>query len=162
MGSPGYVRLQLSNKVQEVGREVQEIVNVLEGEGQSIWTIARASTAMKLDFHIALCYPSDMEEAARLMDEILWNMLEKAAGLSIPRVDEGRDLECCPLLPVNRLQHRAYQDWMVRMPVRLGGMGLRSVADTSLAAYIGGVEQALSHFLGRRDSAHSSSLSWVT
>ena len=35
------------------------------------------------------------------------------------------------------------------MPVRLGGMGLRSVADTSLAAYIGGVEQALTHFLGQ-------------
>ena len=75
-------------------------------------------------------------------------MLEKAALLSIPRVDEGRGLEHCPSLPVRRLQQRSYQDWMVRMPVRLGGMGLRSVADTSLAAYIGGLEQALPHFVG--------------
>ena len=43
---------------------------------------------------------------------------------------------------------RSYQNWMVRMPVRLGGMGLRAVSETSLAAYIGGVEQALTHFVG--------------
>ena len=34
---------------------------------------------------------------------------------------------------------------MMRTPVRLGGMGLRSVAETSLAAIVGGVEQALPH-----------------
>ena len=37
---------------------------------------------------------------------------------------------------------------MMRTPVRLGGMGLRSVAETSLAAIVGGVEQALPHFDG--------------
>ena len=35
---------------------------------------------------------------------------------------------------------------MMRTPVRLGGMGLRSVAETSLAAIVGGVEQAVPHF----------------
>ena len=148
VGTPGYVRHHLAAKVQQVGREVTEIVNVLEGEGQAIWTIARASTAMKLDYHLSLCYPTDMEDAAKYLDGVLWNMLEKAAAMSIPRVDEGRGLEHCPSLPVRRLQHKSYQDWMVRMPVRLGGMGLRSVADTSLAAYLGGLEQALPHFLG--------------
>ena len=34
------------------------------------------------------------------------------------------------------------------MPVRLGGMGLRSMSDVSLAAFIGGVEQSLPHFVG--------------
>ena len=33
---------QPSLKVQEVAIEVEQIVKVLEGEGQSIWTIARA------------------------------------------------------------------------------------------------------------------------
>ena len=33
-------------------------------------------------------------------------------------------------------------------PVRLGGMGLKAVSETSLAAYIGGVEQAVTHFVG--------------
>ena len=59
-------------KVQEVAREVEQTVKVLEGEGHALWTIARSSTAMKLDYHLSLCYPSDMEEAAREMDSLLW------------------------------------------------------------------------------------------
>ena len=77
-------------KVQEVAKEVEKIVSVMEGEGQAIWTILRSSTAMKLDYHLSLCYPSDMLLAAREMDNLLWLMLEKAAGLNIPRIDGGR------------------------------------------------------------------------
>ena len=58
VGSPEYVRHELSVKVQEVAREVENIVKVMGGEGQSIWTIARSSTAMKLDYHLSLCYPT--------------------------------------------------------------------------------------------------------
>ena len=68
VGTPAYVRHHLGLKVQEVAGEVEQVLNVLEGEGQAIWTIARASTVMKLDYHLSLCYPSDMEEAAREMD----------------------------------------------------------------------------------------------
>ena len=148
IGTPSYVKHQLSLKVQEVAREVDQVVKVLEGEGQAIWTIARSSTAMKLDYHLALCYPSDMVEAAKEMDRILGAMLHSATGFAIPMVDEGGSVEHCPQPRVTRLQGRSYQNWMMRTPVRLGGMGLRSVAETSLAAYIGGVEQAVSHFVG--------------
>ena len=151
VGTPAYVRHQLSIKVQEVAREVEQIVKVLDQEGQSIWTIARSSTAMKLDYALPLCYPTDMEVAAKEMDNLLWLMLEKSAGFSIPRVDEGRGLECCPNPPVGRWQGRSYQELMVRTPVRLGGMGLRSSVETSVAAFIGGVEQALPHFIGKEE-----------
>ena len=90
IGSPEYVKHQLSLKVQEVAKEVGEIVKVLEGEGQAIWTIARSSTAMKLDYHLALCYPSDMAEAAKEMDRLLASMLLSATGLRIPMEDEDR------------------------------------------------------------------------
>ena len=90
VGSPQYVRHELSVKVQEVAKEVEKIVSVMEGEGQAIWTILRSSTAMKLDYHLSLCYPSDMLLAAREMDNLLWLMLEKAAGLNIPRIDGVR------------------------------------------------------------------------
>ena len=148
IGSPGYVKHQLSLKVQEVAREVGEVVRVLEGEGQAIWTIARSSTAMKLDYHLALCYPSDIAEAAKDMDILLGSMLHSATGLRIPMEDEGRGVEHCPQSGVSRLAGKSYQNWMMRTPVRLGGMGLRSVAETSLAAFIGGVEQAVTHFIG--------------
>ena len=54
----------------------------------------------------------------------------------------------CPRPRVDRLLGRSYQNWMLRLPVRLGGMGLRSIAETSLAAFIGGVEQSVPHFMG--------------
>ena len=57
-------------------------------------------------------------------------------------------MECCLDVPVLRLTGRSYQDWMVRQPVRLGGMGMRSMRDVSLAAFLGSVEQALPHFVG--------------
>ena len=82
------------------------------------------------------------------MDKLLHRMFESATGLSIPRVDRGRGVECCPAPPVNRQQNKSYQDWMVRLPIRLGGMGLRSMDDIKLAAYIGSVEQALPNFIG--------------
>ena len=148
VGSPVYVCHQLSLKVQEVAREVSLIVKVMKGEGQAIWTIARSSTAMKLDYHLTLCYPSDMNTAGREMDTCLWNMLGQAAGFAIPRVDGGRGLECCLAPPVRTLQRKSYQDWITRTPVRLGGMGFRSVEETSLLAYIGGVEQDLSNCIG--------------
>ena len=127
IGTPGYVKHQLSLKVQEVAREVQEIVKVLEGEGQAMWTIARSSTATKLDYQLSLRYPSDIREAAIDMDNLLSSMLNSAAGLNVPMVNEGRGVEHCPDPGISRLAGKSYQNWMIRTPVRLGGMGLRSV-----------------------------------
>lgn len=82
------------------------------------------------------------------MDRILLSMVQKATGLTIPMVDQGIGVEQCPRPPVTRVAEKSYQNWMMRTPVRLGGMGLRSVAETSLAAFVGGVEQAVPHFDG--------------
>ena len=80
------------------------------------------------------------------MDRILLSMVQKATGLCIPMVDQGIGVEHCPRPPVTRVAEKSYQNWMMRTPVRLGGMGLRSVAETSLDAFVGGVEQAVPHF----------------
>ena len=92
-------------QVLDVTREVEQVLETLEGEGQAIWTVARSSTLMKLDYHISLCYPSDMQEASKEMDRLLWTNVEKAANLSIPKVDKGRGVDCCLQLPVNREGH---------------------------------------------------------
>ena len=148
VGDRRYVKHHLALKVQAVAREVGQVLKVLQGEGQAIWTVARASTLMKLDYHLALCYPSDIVEAAKEMDKLLKNMVECATGMSIPLLDEGRGVECCPQTTVTRLQGRSYQEFMLRLPVRQGGMGLRSMEDVSMAAFVGGVEQSLPHFTG--------------
>ena len=45
-------------------------------------------------------------------------------------------------------QNRSFQKWLVHQPVKLCGLGLRSQAETSDAAFIGGVEMSLPHFVG--------------
>jgi hypothetical protein len=107
VGESRFVKHHLSLKVQEVAREVREVLEVLQGEGQAIWTVLRSSTIMKLDYHLALCYPSDMAEAASEMDNLLFNMLEGATDMDIPRLDMGRGFECCPQLPVTRQQGKS-------------------------------------------------------
>ena len=70
-------------------------------------------------------------------------MLDWATDLDIPKVNTGRGVECCPLVLVTRQQGKSYQEWMVRLPICLGGMGMRSKVDIILAAYFGSVEKAL-------------------
>ena len=127
--------------------EVSAIIKVLKGEGQAIWTISRSSTAMKLYYCLSLCYPYDMNEAKKEIDHLLLSMVQKAFKITIPMNEE--DETVCPKPGVNRLLRKSsYQNWMLRSPLRLGGMGLRSIVETSLVAFIGGVEQSVQHFMG--------------
>ena len=102
---------------------------------------------MKLDYHLSLCYPADMAVAAREMDRLLWSMVERAAGLSIPNLEEGRGVECVLTVPIARQTGRSYQDCLVRTPVRHGGLGMRSMADVSLLGFMGGLEQSMPRFV---------------
>ena len=90
-----------------------------------------------------------MEVAAREMDRLLWAMVERAAGLSIPQQEEGRGVECTLQLPVHHLSGRSYQACIRRTSVRHGGLGIRSMVDTSLAAFFGGMEQPIPHLVGQ-------------
>ena len=74
--------------------------------------------------------------------------MNKATGLDIPRGEEGRGVECVLDVPVRGLQGQSFQSWLVRLPVRERGMGLRSLVDTIPAAFIGSVEMSLPFFTG--------------
>ena len=51
-------------------------------------------------------------------------------------------------VPVWGLEAQSYQQWLARLPIRERGMGLRSLVDTSPAAFIGSVEMALPFLTG--------------
>ena len=51
-------------------------------------------------------------------------------------------------VPIEALSLRTPQHWMIRQPVKMGGLGIRSCEETSPAAFIGGLEQALPHLTG--------------
>ena len=69
-------------------------------------------------------------------------------GAHIPLGEEGRGWECVPPVPVAGREGKSFASWAVRLPVRLGGWGLRSLEETSQAAFIGAVEQAVPSFSG--------------
>ena len=74
----------------------------------------------------------------------------------------GRGDECVVAPPVRGFEEQSFQAHLVRLPVRSGGLGLRSLVDTSPAAFLGSLEMALPHFGGEMVCAGSLSLPWET
>ena len=125
-------------------------MKLLETEKQTLWAVLRSSLCQQLDYWLQLCYPSDVLAAAERMDNILWQALQVATGSRIPRVGEGSDWECIPSVPVESLRDRSFQEWVVRQPIRFGGLGVRGQRETVPAAFIGALEQTLPAFTGDR------------
>ena len=84
------------------------------------------------------------------MDIILWQMLEAVVGSHLPRQQEGLGFEHCLDIPIQNLTGKSFLTWVAKMPIRLGGLGLRCQADISPLAYIGALEQSLPHFGGEK------------
>ena len=63
-------------------------------------------------------------------------------------VEEGLGWDCPLHVPIDGLETRSFQQWVIRQPVKMGGLGLRNQIELSPAAFIGGLEQALPHFTG--------------
>ena len=97
---------------------VKEVLGV--EDGQAIWRILKCSLTQKLDWHLSLCYPSDISDAAAELDTVLWDMLEHATKLHIPRGEEGLGVECVLGVPgIASLQGRSFQNILTRQPVKL-------------------------------------------
>ena len=72
VGDDKYIRFMLEEKVKEVKNEVDLVKDLLGPEdGQAVWTILHCSLAQKLDYHLSLCYPSDIAGAAKELDSVL-------------------------------------------------------------------------------------------
>ena len=110
----------------------------------------RQSFNQQLDWWFTLVYPSLIQDAARRMDEIVWEALEDCAGSAIPQGDQGKGWDCPLTAPVTPWQGRSYQELKVRQPTRSGGLGLTSLEDLSPVAFVGGLQQCIPHFIGTR------------
>ena len=148
VGSPQYVNHELKKKAEEVVNEVEEITEILGEDSQALWVVLHRSLAHKMDYHLSLCYPSDIRPIAAYLDSVFWSMLERAAGQQIPRADVGLGYECMLDLPVESMAGKSFQELFVRTPIKLRGFGLRSLVESVPAAFIGGVERSVSAFGG--------------
>jgi hypothetical protein len=82
---------------------------------------SRCSISHLFDYWLQLSYPSVVAPVARWLDSELWKTLETATGLSIPREAEGREWDCVlPVLVLGR-RDRSFQEWVVRLSIRLRG-----------------------------------------
>ena len=148
IGSPEYVNHMLKIKAQEVVQEVEEITDILGDDSQALWVVLHRSVAHKMDYHLSLSYPSDIRPIAEYLDSVLWSMMEKAVGQKIPRINLGLGYECMLDLPVDSMANQSFQELHIRAPIRLRGFGLRSLFQSSAAAFIGAVERSVSAFSG--------------
>ena len=67
-----------------------------------------------------------------------YGQLEVATGLNIPRHEDF--LVNCP---IDGIQNISYQEWLIRLPIRLHGWGLRSLQETCGPAFLGALETAI-------------------
>ena len=148
VGSDPYVVDMLGQKEREVAIEAKNACKLLDRERQGLWTILRSSIKFQFEYWLGLVYPSQVLEAARDMDKIIWEVLETVAGAHIPREEEGLGWEECLDVPISGLRGRSFQHWLVSLPIRQGGLGIPSQAELSPLAFIGSLENALPFFGG--------------
>ena len=148
IGSEKYVLQKLSAKMDEIEQQAEQIHAVLQDEKQALWAVLRSSLSHKFDYWLTLCYPSQVKSAAERMDTLQNRILDSLAGTHIPMQALNNEWAISLPVPDINLQLRSYQQWVIRQPVKMGGLGIRSNVETRLAAYIGGLEQALPHFVG--------------
>ena len=91
--------------------------------------------------------PSLVEAVARWLDTAIWErVLGPATGLNIPRGEEGDSVISCP---VTGLDNMSFQEWVIRLPVKQYGWGLRKMEETCGPAFLGALETAIPYMAGR-------------
>ena len=116
-------------------------------------TCLRASFSHKLGYWLAMVHPTQLEEAAREVDSLFWDVLEEACASRLPREEGLVPCQCCPqhgmrgLYPaILGLHNNSYQSLTHQLPIKLGGLGLRSQESLIPYAYYGAVDMSLPHF----------------
>lgn len=141
IGSDSYVKHMLSKKVDEISNQAECISTILEEEKQSLWTILRSSLAQKLEFWLSLCYPTQVRDAAEKMDRLNLSILCILADSKIPMsIEEGSKVNF--RAPIEALNGRSFQHLLIRQPIKMGGMGIRSNVEVSPVAFLSGIQHA--------------------
>ena len=142
IGSPEFVSHKLHQLKDSIVSDAVRTREVLGSDRQALWTALRLSVQQRFQYWMQLVPPSLCEPVAVELDAELWRVLEAATGFSIPRGEEEGGL-CLRVPQVPSLDRCSYQEWVVRLPVRLYGWGLHSLADSCGPAYLGMLETAL-------------------
>ena len=119
-------------------------MELLGSHKQALWSCLRLSVCQRVDYWLQLCRPSDIHPVATWLDKQLWQVLQQTVGFTIPRVGGGSDWDI--VLQVPGREGKTYQEWVVRQPIKSGGLGMRCLVEISPAAYFGALESAIPSF----------------
>ena len=100
VGSKAWVKNWLNNKVLELKKLKEKSCTTLENDKQALFNLLSLSFSKKMDYHATLCYPSDSTESLHNFDQIVWDYLQAATGLTLPQSDTGGGYECVLQLPI--------------------------------------------------------------
>ena len=148
VGSDAFCSCKLMEIAKSIKEDAQKASNLLSSDRQALWSALRCSIVHRFDYWLQLSYPSVVAPVARWLDEELWKILETAFGFHIPKEAEGKEWDCVLPVPVHQRANKSYQEWIIRLPVRLGGFGFRSLEDMAGIAFIGALEQAVPALAG--------------
>ena len=135
VGEEEYVKAVLEKKVRQIVEEAEPSLDKLHHHRQAAWAWAWAalkrSVWPRFEYWASHCYPSDYIPVARELDKQLWQLLEGVCGTSIPQVTSRATSSWDCKLPVDvpGREDLTFAAWVVRQPVKLGGLGLRSYSE---------------------------------
>ena len=142
IGTEKYISSEIKEIAVMIVADAHKTVEVLSSNKQALWTALRLSICQRFQYICQHVQPSICEPVAAWLDEQLWKILEQTVGFEIPCGDIGTDGTLISI-PVHGLNQRSFQQWAVRLPVKLNGWGFRSLKDTCIPAYIGTLETSI-------------------
>ena len=145
VGEKEYVESVLMEKVEQIGMEGRMMLEGLQEHKHAAWAALKWSVWARFEYWLQHCYPSVTIPAAEELDRQLWSLLETVFGFSIPCHGSlaTRAWDCVLRVPLEGRQDWTFAAWLLRQPVKLGGLGLRSYAELCRPAFLGAVEHAL-------------------
>ena len=105
------------------------------------WHALKQSVLARFDYWAQNCYPSHTIPVARMLDKGLLSLLDLVCGFPVPKGSEQHGISLAT--PISGREQWSFAEWVVRQPIKCGGMGLRSYTELCRPAYIGAVELAL-------------------
>ena len=101
------------NEIADGARRARDI---LAGERQSMWAVLKWSISQQFDYWLQLVYPSQVKEAAELLDDVLWEQLVGRCQGEIG--GKVGNWECLLNPDVKNLKGKMFSEWVVRQPIR--------------------------------------------
>ena len=143
MGSKKYVSSELMEVARDIASDAIKTREVLSTNKQAYWSALRLSASQRFQCLCQHVQPSLCEPVADWLDSQLWKEVEHLIGVDIPTGNRGQEGDVVINLPVESLSGKSYQDWVLRLPIKLHGWGFRSLRETCIPAYLGTLETSI-------------------